>query len=192
MDPLNIIVLLNVIASFGANLSGAKRGLKSKVMVAKEKPKTYLQKLPLVLSAFTLIALILGTFKVGTFEYVENLSPLRYSGVTIYIIFSWIQIWAFKTLGENYSQDILIKKDHQLITKGPFKIIRHPQYLCQILIDLGGMAATLSYLLFALTIIEIPFIIMRASVEEKMMKKHFGGSFVDYKKKTGFLFPFIG
>ncbi len=192
MDPVNIIVLLNIIATFGANVSGAQRGLKSKVMVAKDKPKTYLQKLPLILSALTIITLVIATFQIGTLEYVEKLNPLRYSGLVVYLVFSWFQIWAFRTLGENYSQDIMIKKDQQLITRGPFKIIRHPQYLSQILLDLGASAATLSYLVFALTIIEIPFIIMRAIVEEKMMEKHFGNSFSEYKKKSGFIIPFIG
>jgi protein-S-isoprenylcysteine O-methyltransferase Ste14 len=192
MDPLNIIVLLNIVATFGANVSGAQSGLKSKVMVAKEKPKTYLQKLPLILSALTIITLVIATFQIGTLEYVEKLNPLRYSGLIVYLVFSWFQIWAFRILGENYSQDIMIKKDHQLVTKGPFKIIRHPQYLSQILLDLGASAATLSYLVFALTIIEIPFIIMRAIVEEKMMEKHFGNSFSEYKKKSGFIIPFIG
>ncbi len=192
MDPINIIILLNIVATFGANVSGAQRGLKSKVMVAKDKPKTYLQKLPLILSALTIITLIIATFQIGTLEYVEKLNPVRYTGLIIYLTFSWFQIWAFRTLGENYSQDIMIKKDHQLVTKGPFKLIRHPQYLCQILLDLGASAATLGYLVFALTIVEIPFIIMRAIVEEKMMEKYFGNSFSDYKKRTGFIIPFIG
>ena len=42
MDPINIIVGLNIIASFGANLTGAKKGLKSTVTPVKERPKTYL------------------------------------------------------------------------------------------------------------------------------------------------------
>ena len=48
MDPVNIIIGLNIIATFGANVSGAKKGLKAKVGVAKEKPVTYCFKIPLV------------------------------------------------------------------------------------------------------------------------------------------------
>ena len=51
MDPVNIIILLNVIGTFGANVTGAKRGLKSTVSEIKEKPKTFLQKFPPMLSA---------------------------------------------------------------------------------------------------------------------------------------------
>ncbi len=64
MDPINIIAGLNLIATFGANVSGAKKGLRSVVGAAKDKPKTYLQNLPLVLATLTLIGLVLGIFQI--------------------------------------------------------------------------------------------------------------------------------
>lgn len=192
MDPINIIVGLNIIATFGANFSGAKKGVKDKVGVFKEKPKTYLQTLPLVFSTLTLLVLIISVFQIGTLEYKAENQTLRIIGLIFYLIFSWVQIWAFKTLGENYSQDIAIKKDHQLVIAGPFKIIRHPQYLSQILLDLGGAIATLSFILFLLAIIQIPFLFMRASIEDKLLEKNFGENFKNFKKKTGQIFPFIG
>jgi len=192
MDPINIIVGLNIIATFGANVSGAKKGFRDKVGASKEKPNTYLQKLPVILSTITLIGLIFGVFQIGTLEYITEYNLIRYIGLAVYLIFSWLQIWAFKTLGENYSQDILIKKNHQLVTKGPFRIIRHPQYMSQILLDLGGAAATLSYIVAPIAVIQILFILLRASVEDKLMAKHFGNEFSSYKKKSGFVLPFIG
>ncbi|MBT8378900.1 MAG: isoprenylcysteine carboxylmethyltransferase family protein [Ignavibacteria bacterium] len=192
MDPINIIVLINVIATFGANVTGAKRGLKSTVAEVKEKPKTFLQKFPPVISTFSLIALFVAAFQIGTLDYVEEYNIIRYIGLAVYLIFSWVQVWSFKTLGDNYSQDIIIKKKHELITKGPFKVIRHPQYFCQILVDIGGAMATLSYILSGFALIEIPIYIMRASMEDKLLSKHFGDKFAHYKKKSGFFLPFIG
>ncbi len=192
MDPINIIIGLNIIATFGANVSGAKKGFRDKVGAAKEKPNTYLQKLPVILSTITLLGLILGVFQIGTLEYFTEFNLIRYIGLAVYLIFSWVQIWAFKTLGENYSQDILIKKNHQLVTIGAFRIIRHPQYMSQILLDLGGAAATLSYIVAPIAVIQIPFILLRASVEDKLMAKNFGNEFSSYKKKSGFVLPFIG
>lgn len=192
MDPINIIIGLNIIATFGANISGAKKGLRSSVAEAKEKPSTYLQKLPLALSTITLVVLILALFQIGTFEYKEEYFSIRLIGLAVYLFFSWIQIWAYKSLGENYSQDIMIFKKHVLVTKAPFKIIRHPQYLSQILVDLGGTAAVLSFVLFPLVLIEIPVLILRALLEEKILSRHFGEQFSEYKKQTGFFIPFIG
>lgn len=192
MDPINIIILLNVIATFGANVTGAKRGLKSTVSEIKEKPKTYLQKLPPVISMLSLVALILAAFQIGTLEYLEEYNLIRYIGLAVYLVFSWIQVWSFKTLGDNYSQDIMIKKNHELVTKGPFSLIRHPQYMCQILLDIGATAATFGYIVGLLALIEIPIYIMRASMEDKLLAKYFAEKFSDYKKKSGFMFPFIG
>ncbi len=191
MDPINIIVGLNIIASFGANVAGAKKGLKTSVTAVKERPVTYLQKLPLILSTITLIALILAVFKVGTLEYTDEYFSLRISGLIIYLVFSWIQISAYKSLGENYSQEIVILKNHSLVTKGAFRFIRHPQYISQILLDIGGGLATLSFIVLPVALIQIPFIIMRAYREEKLLEKYFKDDFKDYKKKSGFMIPFI-
>jgi protein-S-isoprenylcysteine O-methyltransferase Ste14 len=192
MDPINIIIGLNIIATFGANVGAAKKGIKDKVGIFKDKPKTYLQTLPLVLSTLALVVLIVSLFQVGTLEYKTEHQTFRVIGLAFYIIFSWVQIWSTKVLGDNFSQDIAIKRDHHLVTKGPFKFIRHPQYLSQFLMDIGGAAATLSFILAPLALIQIPFLFLRASMEDKLLEKHFGENFRSYKEKTGMIFPFIG
>jgi protein-S-isoprenylcysteine O-methyltransferase Ste14 len=191
MDPINIIAGLNLVATFGANFTGAKKSLRSTIGASKEKPKTFLQKFPLILATLTLIGLILGIFQIGTFDYTDSNMTLRLTGLILYLIFSWIQIWAYRTLGESYSQEIVIFKNHKLVTSGPFKIIRHPQYLSQIIMDLGAGIATLSYIVIPLAVIQIPFVIMRASLEEKLLSKHIK-EFAEYKNKSGFMIPFIG
>ena len=192
MDPINIIAGLNLIATFGANVSGAKKGLRSVVGAAKDKPKTYLQKFPLVLATLTLVGLVLGIFKIGTFEYSSSNYTLRLIGLAVYLVFSWVQVWAYKTLGENYSQEIVVFKNHKLVVKGPFKFVRHPQYISQILMDLGASIAVMSYIILPIALFQIPFIIFRATIEDKLMNKHFGDEFKAYKTKSGFMIPFIG
>ena len=192
MDPINILVGLNVAATFGAHYSGAKRGLRSAVGAAKEKPKSYLQSVPVYLSTITLLATILGVFRVGTLEYLPSYDPLRITGLFFFLVFSWIQILSVKTLAESYSQEVLIHKDHALITSGIFRVVRHPQYLAQMLMDLGAAAALLSYVVLPFAVIEIPLLIMRAMMEEKLLAKYFKDEYKAYKKKSGFFIPFIG
>jgi protein-S-isoprenylcysteine O-methyltransferase Ste14 len=192
MDPINIIVALNIIATFGANVTTAKKGFRSVITSYKEKPKTWLQNIPVYFTVVTLVVLILGVFRLGVIEYKPEYFTLRFAGLIFYIVFTWVQIWAFKSLGEFYSQEILIYKNHELVMKGPYRILRHPQYLAQMLVDIGGGLAVMGYLLLPIAIIEIPFLIMRARLEEKLLEKNFKDSFAEYKKKTGFLFPFFG
>lgn len=192
MDPINIIIGLNIIATFGANIGAAKKGVKDKIGVFKDKPKTYLQTLPLYSSMITLAVLIISLFQLGTLEYKPEYQTIRIIGLLVYLVFSWIQIWATKTLSDNYSQDIVIKKDHKLVTSGPFKVVRHPQYLSQVMVDLGGAFATLSFILAPLAMIQIPIMFLRSVFEDKLLEKHFGDNFKAYKKKSGMIFPFIG
>ncbi|MFA6598843.1 MAG: isoprenylcysteine carboxylmethyltransferase family protein [Ignavibacteriaceae bacterium] len=192
MDPINIIIGINILATFGANISGAKQGLKSSITQVKEKPKTYLQQLPTTLATVSLILLIISLFQIGTLPYHENNFVLRLTGLAFYLIFSWIQIWSYKSLGTNYSQDVVILQKHQLVTKGIYSVVRHPHYLSQIIIELSVAAATLSYLVAPLAIAQIPFLYLRAKREEQLLQKHFKQDFEVYKKKTGFFIPFLG
>ena len=190
MDPINIIIGFNIFATLGANVSGAKKGLRSKILAAKEKPQTYLQKTPLLISTLTFIVLIISLFQIGTFEYSEEYNVLRIVTLIAYLMFSWIQIWSYKILGENYSQEILIYRTHKIVNKGLYRVIRHPQYLSQIIIDMAAAFATLSYILLPLAILQVPILILRAIFEEKLLEKHFKQDFLDYKSKTSFIFPF--
>ncbi|MCO6474606.1 MAG: isoprenylcysteine carboxylmethyltransferase family protein [Melioribacteraceae bacterium] len=195
MDPINIFVGITMLFAMTANYSGAKGGLKKSLTKVANRPKTYLQKVPPNISAVILIILILGIFKIGTFEkgIIENEEICRIIGLLFFIGFSFLQVLSFKQLGNNYSQEILILKDHQLHTSGLYSFIRHPQYLSQILADIGAAVALMSYIALPLVLlIELPLFLLRAKEEERILKKHFGDEFVSYKKKSGFIFPFIG
>ena len=195
MDPINILLGLNLIATLGANMGGAKKGFRSAITVVKERPKTFLQSIPPNVSLFVLIFTIVSIFRIGTLNYdkYQSLYSLRLFGLFFNIAFSWFQVWSYKSLGDNYSQDILITRNHELVTKGPFKLIRHPQYLGQILADLGAALALLSYIVLPMVLfLEIPLLIMRAMEEDRLLAKHFKEKFDKYRKKTGFLLPFIG
>ena len=192
MDPINIIIGINIIATFGANFSAAGKGIKSKLSQVTSRPATYLQNTPLYLATLILLSQILGVFQLGTFEYTTSLDALRITALIFYLCFSWIQIKIMKTLGDSYSQEIVIKKNHLLVTKGFYGYVRHPFYLSQIITDLSAGIALLSWIVLPLAIIQIPLLMLRAKKEDEIFEKYFKEEFKNYKKKTGFIFPYIG
>ena len=195
MDPINLLVIINLLVSMSANWGGARKGLKTSITKVVERPQTYLQKLPPNIAALVLILTILGVFKIGVLpeNYSEKFMTVRVIGLCLFILFSWIQVWAYRSLGKSYAQDIVILKEHKLTTNGPFKFIRHPQYLSQILSDLGAGLALMSFLVIPVVLfLEIPLFILRAMTEEKMLAKYFKEEFSAYKKRSGFILPFIG
>ena len=193
MDAINIISGIALVFSLYANSATTKGGLKGAVTKSEKKPKTYLQKTPLNISAMILVLQILGLFQIGTLEYRDNWQYFRIIGLLVFIIFSWLQVLSFKNLKENYSQEIIIKKNHNLVTTGYHKTIRHPQYIAQVISDLGLGIAICSYLVVPLILfIELPLFILRAKKEEELLQSYFGDKFNEYKKRSSFMIPFIG
>lgn len=195
MDPINLLVAINLFVSMSANYSGARKGLKTSITKAVERPTTFLQKIPPNIAVIVLLLTIVSIFKVGTLagDYEQQFESLRILGLILFVVFSWIQVWAYKSLGNSYAQDVVILKDHKLCTTGIYKFIRHPQYMSQLLSDLGAGLALLSYTVLPIVILfEIPLFIMRALLEEKLLKKHLGENYTAYKHRSGFMIPFIG
>ena len=58
-------------------------------------------------------------------------------------------------------------------------MIKHSQYLSQIVIDLGGAFATLSYVLLPLAIIQIPVFILRTGVGGKLIEEPLKPNFIN-------------
>ncbi len=195
MDPINLLLAINLFVSMSANYTGAKKGLKTSVTKIVDRPATYLQKGPPNVAAIVSILTIISIFKIGTLpaSYEARYSTIRIIGLIVFVLFSWLQVLSYKSLGKFYTHDVVVMKEHELVEKGLYRFVRHPQYLSQLLSDLGAGIALLSYIATPLVILfEIPFFILRARLEEKILLKHFGNLFVNYKKRSGFMLPFIG
>ncbi len=94
-------------------------------------------------------------------------------------------------LGENWSGTITIKKNHQLIQSGPYRITRNPIYT-GFLIAFAGCAITLGQLKGWLGIIFLlTAMLIKIKKEEEFMNEVFGTSFQTYKSKVKRLIPGI-
>lgn len=194
MDAINILVALNLLSTFFAQLSNTKAQLLKSFGAPLIKPVTYLQKIPLNISALILFLSIAGLFGIFRINFLKQETELylRLGGLLLFLVFSWLQIKSYKTLGQYYSQDIVIIKDHKLVQEGLYKYIRHPQYLSQILADLGIGIALLSYIIIPVVLlIEIPLFILRSKEEERIMSGYFKDVYAGYKKNTKAFIPFI-
>jgi len=193
MDLINIIAGIALLLSIVANSSAAKGGLKRSITKSERKPNTYLQKIPLNASALILILQIIGVFQIGTIEYKNEYLIFRIIGLILFVLFAWLQVKSFKNLKSFYSQEISLQKNHQLISTGIHKTIRHPQYISQILSDLFFGIALGSYIIIPVVLlVELPLFILRAKKEEEMMLDFFGETYSEYMKKSGFILPLFG
>jgi protein-S-isoprenylcysteine O-methyltransferase Ste14 len=96
------------------------------------------------------------------------------------------------SMGKNFTVDISIQDNHKLNTKGWFKYIRHPSYSA-LYLSFIGLAITLNNLI-ATGLLLIPTLLAllhRIKQEEKVLIQKFNDQYLDYKRKTHALIPFI-
>jgi protein-S-isoprenylcysteine O-methyltransferase Ste14 len=67
--------------------------------------------------------------------------------------------------------------------------VRHPIYTGAILFYLGASLITMSIASTAFLMIIITFYISISRYEERILVEAFGKDYLEYKKKTGMLFP---
>jgi protein-S-isoprenylcysteine O-methyltransferase Ste14 len=100
-------------------------------------------------------------------------------------------IWAREHLGRNWSRSVTIKQDHELITSGPYAVVRHPIYT-GILAGFIGTAIALAQVrgLIALVLIFIA-LWLKLRMEEQWMRSQFGESYATYSHQTSALVPYL-
>ena len=94
------------------------------------------------------------------------------------------------TIGYTELEKIRNIKNDQIITTGPFSIVRHPSYWAHTFILFGSFLASGLSTLFIITIVDILiayFITME--LEEKELVERFGNRYLDYQKQIPKFFP---
>jgi protein-S-isoprenylcysteine O-methyltransferase Ste14 len=115
-----------------------------------------------------------------------------FAGVALFVAGLLLRWWAITTLGRFFTVDVTIEKDHELVERGPFRVLRHPSY-AGVLLAFVGFALSLrnwAALLAVLLPIFAAFI-HRMNVEEKALSRALGSSYTEYMRRTKRLVPFL-
>jgi len=100
-------------------------------------------------------------------------------------------VWARRYLGRNWSRAVTIKKDHELITSGPYSLVRHPIYT-GLLVGLFGCALAVGEWrgLVAVGLVFIA-LLSKLRLEEQWLRVQFGESYENYSGQVRALVPYI-
>lgn len=109
---------------------------------------------------------------------------VRWIGVAIFAIGGVLRIRPVFTLGKRFSGLVAIQPGHQLVTSGPYSIVRHPSYLGALLFTLGWGLAFRSLAGVLLTVLMVVPLMARIRAEEAMLLQEFGGEYESYRART--------
>lgn len=101
-------------------------------------------------------------------------------------------MWGRLALGKNYFVSsgfgVQLFATHQLVTNGPFAIVRHPMYVGLILAAIGSLLVYFTWTTLIFTIFS-PLILVRAYREEKTLSAEFGDQWQNYCRRVPTFIP---
>jgi protein-S-isoprenylcysteine O-methyltransferase Ste14 len=93
------------------------------------------------------------------------------------------------TMGRRLVPQAVVMADHELVTRGPYRVVRHPAYSGDLALFLGAALATLDVVLLALWPLYAAGVAAQARMEEELLAAKFGDAHREYVSRTGRLVP---
>ena len=141
-----------------------------------------------------------------------RITPAWLAGCVLMGLGGGLRLLCYRTLGKFFTWTLAVRKDHALITEGPYSVVRHPSYVGSLMLGVGavlchvspgswyrecigwdtvaGRAFTAVWVGWSLL---VPALLMaRAKREDEVLRKEFGSEWEAYAQRTPYrLFPFI-
>jgi protein-S-isoprenylcysteine O-methyltransferase Ste14 len=135
--------------------------------------------------------------------YVINPSSMIWSSVVLPTWLRWIGaivavfavppllFWTFHSLGKNLTDTVVTRREHTLVTHGPFRWVRHPFYDVVLLGVISMSLLTANWLLAVLGLTAFAMIVVRTRIEEEKLIERFGDQYRAYMARTGRFLPHL-
>ncbi len=129
----------------------------------------------------------LGAFR----DHGLNSDPWRAGlGLILFAVGLGFAIWARVHIGRNWGTPMSQKNEPELVTSGPYRLVRHPIYSGVLLAGVGTAVALSWQWLIAVALAGVYFI-YSATVEERNLTTQFPDTYPAYRRSSKMLVPFI-
>lgn len=99
-------------------------------------------------------------------------------------------VWARVHIGRNWGTPMTERDDPELVTSGPYRLVRHPIY-SGILVANLGTAVALSWFWLVAGGLAAVYFVYSATVEERFLAQQLPATYAEYKRSTKMLVPFV-
>ena len=101
-----------------------------------------------------------------------------------------LRVWSIHHLGGLFSAVVVIRRDHRLVTNGPYRFLRHPSYTGALVAALGFGVALGHWTSVLILLVGWSIgIAYRIRVEEAVLRGAFGPAYDEYSARTPRLIP---
>ncbi len=114
---------------------------------------------------------------------------LRWFGLIAAALSSALLYWTLSSLGKNLTDTVVTRKDAVLVTRGPYRWVRHPFYVCAALIMASVTILAANWLIGLGSLLVLTLLAIRTPKEEQMLIERFGDDYRRYIETTGKFVP---
>ncbi|MFL9884412.1 isoprenylcysteine carboxylmethyltransferase family protein [Paraburkholderia agricolaris] len=185
---MNIVFIIVFLAWVGSEM------VLSSILRAKQEEETHRDQKTLLTIWITTVAAIAVAGLVARICSLPIVPGARflYAGLMVIVMGMMLRIGSIVVLGRFFTYNVAIREGHTLITVGPYRYLRHPAYT-GLLVSFFGYGLALNNWA-SLAIAFFPVLIAmskRIGVEEAVLTQQFGEAYVQYKRRSWALFPWI-
>ena len=139
-----------------------------------------------------IVVVVILLLRLGAFRgHGLNTDPWRAGlGLALFFLGLGFAIWARVHIGRNWGTPMTQKDEPELVTSGPYHLVRHPIY-SGILFAGVGTAVALSWPWLTAVALAGVYFLYSATVEERYLTEQFPDAYAVYKRSTKVLVPFI-
>lgn len=119
----------------------------------------------------------------------ERFHSLVAIGAVVQAAFALLAVWARRHLGRNWSGEVRIGEGHELVTTGPYRILRHPIYTAMLGMAVGTAIASSQYHALVGLVILLLAYIRKTRLEDQILEHAFGVEYDTYHHETWALVP---
>jgi len=114
---------------------------------------------------------------------------LRWVGIGLGAAGGALFVWTFPALGKNLTDTVVTRRDHSLVTTGPYRFVRHPFYVAVALAMLGNALAAANWFLLIGGAVVFTLLAIRTRIEEAELVARFGEAYEAYMRRTPRFLP---
>lgn len=141
---------------------------------------------------FVIAAIVLLLIRLGAFRNSGlSTAPWRAAtGLALLVVGLGFAVWGRRHIGRNWGMPMTERDTPELVTSGPYRLVRHPIY-SGILLAAVGTAIGLDWTWLFAVLLAAVYFIYSASTEERYLAEHFPDTYPAYKRSSTMLVPYL-
>jgi protein-S-isoprenylcysteine O-methyltransferase Ste14 len=117
--------------------------------------------------------------------------PVAWTAAFLCVAGLGFALWARVTLGRNWSGVVTLKEGHELVQRGPYRLVRHPIYTGMLTMFFATALVQLHVAGFVGVLLTFASFWIKLDREERLMIQQFPERYAAYQQRVKRIIPFV-